>query len=224
MATILLIEDDADIRDLLRLHCEQAGHQVEGAEDGSTALRLLGSKRYDLALIDWMLPEVSGLEVLHTIRAKHPQMGAVMLTARTASEDVITALEAGADDYMSKPFDAPVLLARISAVLRRRSPKKGEENALTLGRLRINWASYDVFCGDSRVHLTKSEFRLLQSLVEQRGRVLTRVQLIDLVQGAGISVVDRAIDTHIFGLRKKLGACSEWIETIRGVGYRVRPE
>lgn len=225
MAAILIIEDDSDIRALLKMHCEAAGYSVEEASDGGSALSLLKQKSYDLCLIDWMLPQISGLEVLKALRKSVPECAAMMITARTASEDIVVALDAGADDYITKPFESSVLIARISAVLRRRMPPaKQEESVFSVGALKVNFTTYDVYCGETRVHLTKSEFKLLQSLIEERGRVLTRSQLIDLVQGAGISVVDRAIDTHIFGLRKKLGECSEWIETIRGVGYRVRPE
>jgi two-component system phosphate regulon response regulator PhoB len=229
MAAILIIEDDADIRALLKMHCEAAGYSVDEIGDGGSALKLLKQKTFDLCLIDWMLPQISGLEVLQSIRKSAPKAGAqtavMMITARTAAEDIVAALDAGADDYITKPFESSVLIARISAVLRRRMPPvKADSQTFSLGELKVNFSTFDVYCGESRVHLTKSEFKLLQSLIEERGRVLTRTQLIDLVQGAGISVVDRAIDTHIFGLRKKLGDCSEWIETIRGVGYRVRPD
>jgi two-component system phosphate regulon response regulator PhoB len=137
---------------------------------------------------------------------------------------MVLGLEMGADDFVTKPFEIPVLLARVRAILRRlqSSPAQPQESGtLQVDQLKIDLEAHRVFCGDEEIVLTVSEFKLLSALVRNQGRVLSREKLIELVQGQGVAVVDRAIDTHVFGLRKKLGPCSATIETIRGVGYRV---
>jgi DNA-binding response OmpR family regulator len=229
---ILLVEDEADIRELIRMRLEREGYAVTEAGDGEVALRLLkGGEPFDLHLFDWMLPRMSGLELTRTLRAAPLASRApvLMVTARNEAADVVAGLEAGADDYVTKPFEIPVLLARVRALLRRaslatagRAGGPTEGGVLELGALRLDLGTYEVRCGAESVSLTPSEFKLLAALLQNQGRVLTRQQLIDLVQGVGVSVVDRAVDTHVFGLRKKLGACGDLIETVRGVGYRVR--
>lgn len=224
MARILVVDDEAQLRRSLRINLAARDYEVLEADDGRSALRLAADRKPDLVLLDLGLPDLDGIDVITALRGWY-KAPIVVLTVRDDEAAKVAALDAGADDYITKPFESSVLIARISAVLRRRMPPvKADSQTFSLGELKVNFSTFDVYCGESRVHLTKSEFKLLQSLIEERGRVLTRTQLIDLVQGAGISVVDRAIDTHIFGLRKKLGDCSEWIETIRGVGYRVRPD
>ena len=134
-------------------------------------------------------------------------------------------LESGADDYISKPFDLPVFLARVRALLRRRKSflqSTDEKASLQIGDLTIDEARFQVACGEEKIALTRSEFRLLLSLAKNSGKVLTREQLIGTVQGFDVAVTDRTIDTHVFGIRKKLGPCGHYIETIRGVGYRMR--
>jgi two-component system phosphate regulon response regulator PhoB len=229
---ILLVEDEGDIRELIRLRLEREGYAVTEAGDGEIALQLLtgGGEAFDLHLFDWMLPRMSGLELTRTLRAAPLASRApiLMVTARNEAADIVAGLEAGADDYVTKPFEIPVLLARVRALLRRAAAPAVSAGAaseglrLEAGALRLDLGAHEVRCGDELVALTPSEFKLLAALLQNQGRVLTRQQLIDLVQGVGVSVVDRAVDTHVFGLRKKLGACGELIETVRGVGYRVR--
>jgi two-component system phosphate regulon response regulator PhoB len=221
---ILVIEDESDIRDLLLLHLGREGYVTEEAPDGNTGFLAIESGEFDLYVIDWMLPQMSGIELIRRLRQERRSTAPVlMVTARIEPADIVAGLEAGADDYVTKPFELPVLLARVRALLRRaRSALEPTGSALATGAIRIDLASHEVYCAGERVDLTPSEFKLMVALARNQGRVLTRQKLIDLVQGEGVTVVDRAIDTHVFGLRKKLGECGEVIETVRGVGYRVR--
>lgn len=236
---ILVVEDETDVRDLMTLHLKREGFEAVIASDGEEAIRLLRENAYDLVVLDWMLPGVSGLEICKQINRKYPVL---MVTARADTTDIVLGLEMGADDYVTKPFEIPVFMARVRALLRRGplptfsgaesllKPSKPSSNLndpsekfelIELGALRVKVEAHQVFCGNEEIPLTPSEFKLLTALVRNRGRVLTRDRLIELVQGQGVAVVDRAIDTHVFGLRKKLGPCADLIETIRGVGYRV---
>jgi two-component system, OmpR family, phosphate regulon response regulator PhoB len=220
-ARILIVEDEQDIRDLLALHLGREGYQVDEARDGEEGLRKAQAGAYDLLILDWMLPGASGLDLTRAFRkaGNHPPI--LMVTARIEPADIVLGLEAGADDYVTKPFEIPVLTARVRALLRRAS-SAAPGNRLQLGGLTVNPDSYEATLDGVPLSLTRYEFRLIAALIENRGRVLTRERLIDLVQGSEVSVVDRAIDTHVFGLRKKLGAQGNLIETVRGVGYRVR--
>jgi two-component system phosphate regulon response regulator PhoB len=221
---ILVVEDERDVRELMILHLKREGFSIFSAEDGEEAKTLLGGNEYDLVILDWMLPGVSGLEICKTLRGQGRTLPILMVTARADTADIVLGLEMGADDYITKPFDIPVFMARVRALLRRTQAPTSEDSKLHVGELTVDVAAHEVKCKTERVDLTPSEFKLLAALVSNRGRVLSRERLIDLVQGQGVVVVDRAIDTHVFGLRKKLGDCSEIIETIRGVGYRIRGE
>jgi two-component system phosphate regulon response regulator PhoB len=223
---VLIVEDEQDIQELMALHLRREGYDVLLASDGEEALRLLRAGGVDLLVLDWMLPGFNGLEIARELRGpSHPELPILMVTARTEAADIVLGLEAGADDYITKPFEIPVFLARVRALLRRArfSGKAVQEDAevLDLGPIRIDSRAFQVFLDGEEISLTPSEFKLIQALAQNRGRVLTRDRLIECVQGTGVSVVDRAIDTHVFGLRKKLGPHADWIETVRGVGYRV---
>ncbi len=232
---ILVVEDELDIQDLIVLHLKRDGFQVEAVADGEQGLhRLRQDPAFDLLVLDWMLPGMSGLDITKALReaAATRETPILMVTARMEATDIVRGLEAGADDYVTKPFEIPVLMARVRALLRRSTqgtvsgqpasaPQAGTA-PIRMGRLVLDPQAYDVKCGGELISLTPSEFKLLLALGQSRGRVLTRDQLIDAVQGSGVTVVDRAIDTHVFGLRKKLGECADVIETVRGVGYRVR--
>lgn len=219
-AKVLVVEDEADIRDLVALHLIREGHKVETCADGKEALRLLQTRSFDLVVLDWMLPEKSGLEIVRELRKTigHEQLAVLMVTAKGANSDLVMGLENGADDYLVKPFELSVLMARARALLRRLDHKDAN---LTLGPLEIDEAAHEARLRGKPISLTPYEFKLLVTLAQNQGRVLTRDQLIGEVQGGNVSVVERAIDTHVFGLRKKLGEAAELIETVRGVGYRI---
>ncbi len=220
--TVLVVEDEKDIRELIAIHLSREGLTVVPAGDGEEALAKLRAASHDLLLVDWMLPGMSGLEIAKAARAdsRHRTTPILMVTARTEAADIVAGLEAGADDYVTKPFEVPVLMARVRALLRR-AGMKPDGDVVKVGNLEINLESYEARCEGKPLTLTVSEFKLLAALIENRGKVFTRDQLIARVQGEGVTVVDRAIDTHVFGLRKKLGPCAEVVETVRGVGYRV---
>jgi DNA-binding response OmpR family regulator len=227
---VLIVEDEKDILDLMALHLRREGHEVTSVDNGEEAIKMLSSSpssdmAYELLVLDWMLPGVSGLELCKKIRGekKVPGVPILMVTARAHTSDIVLGLEMGADDYLTKPFELPVFLARVRALLRRGSPVvEAEDKELKAGDLSLDLEAYRVTCGKKDLQLTPSEFKLLVALLKSQGRVLTRERLIDMVQGEGVTVVDRAIDTHVFGLRKKLGKCADVVETIRGVGYRVK--
>lgn len=236
---ILVVEDETEIRDLIVLHLKRDGHAVDAVGSVEEAQALLVSQTYSLVVLDWMLPGASGVDLAKQIRAKSDRddLAILMVTAKAESGDIVMGLEAGADDYLTKPFEPQVLLARVKALLRRhRRPVMqtgGQVQAAAggigavienfqIGDLSIDSGTYEVKCAGEAISLTPSEFKLLQTLAQNRGRVLTRESLIQHVQGEGVSVVGRTVDTHVFGLRKKLGDCAEVIETVRGIGYRVK--
>ena len=220
-AKILVVEDETDIRDLIVLHLGREGHRVECCGNGMEALRRIEAEPFDLLVLDWMMPEKSGLEVLKELRKTtgHEKIAVLMVTAKGANSDLVMGLENGADDYLVKPFELSVLTARARALLRRLD--RTESTLLSMGPLQIDEAAHEARIDGKAISLTPYEFKLLVTLAQNQGRVLTRDQLILEVQGGGVSVVERAIDTHVFGLRKKLGEAAELIETVRGVGYRI---
>lgn len=229
---ILIVEDEEEIRDLIALLLRREGHAVDAVGTAEEALPLVEQRSYGLLVLDWMLPGASGVDITRKLRksASAAELAILMVTARAEATDIVAGLEAGADDYLSKPFDPQVLIARTRALLRRgrRPALRGEsvepdEPIIRLSGLELNTGTFEVKCDGDPIALTVSEFKLLVALANNRGRVLTRDSLIGQVQGEGVSVVGRTVDTHVFGLRKKLGRCSEVIETVRGVGYRVKP-
>ena len=223
---VLIVEDEKDIADLMALHLKRESMEVEIVENGEQAFQILEKKDFDLLVLDWMLPGISGLDICKKIRhgtTAYKTVPVLLVTARAQTSDIVLGLEMGADDYITKPFDLPVFLARVRALLRRaeRRESNHDESRIQIGALVLDGERHEVSCQDNVIDLTPSEFKLLHAMMKNRGRVLTRERLIELVQGEGVTVIDRAIDTHIFGLRKKLGDCANFVETIRGVGYRV---
>lgn len=229
---ILIVEDEADIQQLVSYNLIRAGFHVTCADSGEEALEWLRSEKIDCMLLDLMLPGLSGLEVCTEIkkgRAKeHCDIPIIMLTAKGEEEDVITGLECGADDYITKPFSPKVLIARIKTVLRRSVAKKEERNddgrpsTIITGNLVINKGKHEVLLDDQEVQLTATEFGILSLLAGKSGWVFTRQQIIDAVRGYDFLITPRAIDVQIFGLRKKLGESGRKIETVRGIGYRFK--
>lgn len=225
---VLVIEDEKEIRELMALHLLRQGYKVIECSSAEEGLRAAQNKSFDLIVLDWMLPSMSGIDFLGQVRGQNPTTSVLMVTARTEPEDIVLGLEKGADDYLTKPFEPSVFLARVKALLRRvelfNEKKKNDESVLQLMGLKVDLNTYDVTVNSEPVHFTPSEFKLLVVLLQSRGKVLTRDELIEEIQGEGVNVIGRTIDTHVFGMRKKLGAWSENIETIRGVGYRVKVE
>ncbi len=226
---VLVVEDELDIRQLVVLHLKREGYDVDEVGDGEQARDLLTTRQYEMVILDWMLPSLSGLDLTRWMR-KHSQLAqrtpVLFVTAKTEPEHVATGLDAGADDYIAKPFDTLVLMARVNALLRRqdwlRSQPGQQSPRLVLGELILNTQTFEVTMSGERLELTRSEFRLLESLLQNQGKVLSRESIIEQIQGEGVNVVGRTVDTHVFGLRKKMGKYADLIETIRGVGYRVR--
>lgn len=226
MAQVLVIEDESEIRDLICLHLLRQGYKVKDVPTADEGLKELQKEKFDLIVLDWMLPGTSGIDFVRLVKTNRGKYETpiLMLTAKAEPEDVVLALESGADDYVVKPFDPSVLLARVRALLRRSevSAKKTSPDEIQIGDLYMNQATYKVSCQEGDLQLTPSEFKLLFFLCQNAGRVITRDKLIEQVQGSGVAVTGRTIDTHVFGLRKKLGTCMDLVETIRGVGYRVK--
>jgi two-component system, OmpR family, phosphate regulon response regulator PhoB len=230
---ILVVEDEADIRDLLKFNLQGRGFDVATAATGEDGLLMLKDTAFDLLILDWMLPGVSGVQVAKVARGMDngKTVGILMLTAKSEPENIVEGLDAGADDYMVKPFDNAILWARVGALMRRRqrvsvgasatNPAAVASEDYNLGNIFLSLKTYEVKVDGSPVDLTPSEFKLLSTMVQNKGRVLTRERLISEVQGEGVSVIGRTVDTHVFGLRKKLGTAGDLIETIRGVGYRI---
>ena len=222
---ILVVEDEEDILELVRYNLAKEGYKVSGVTSGEQALQALESKQPDLLLLDLMLPGVDGLEVCKRIKSD-PQTGhipIVMLTAKGEEADVVTGLELGADDYITKPFSVRVLIARVRAVLRRHAREPaGQEPVLHKHDLVIHPGRREVLLKGRHVELTFTEFQILHFLACRPGWVFTRNQIVDEVRGEDYAVTTRSVDVHIVGLRKKLGAAGTYIETVRGIGYRLR--
>ncbi len=221
---ILVIEDEKDILTNIKLRLESRGLIVFAAESGEEGLEIARKKIPDAILLDLMLPGISGLEVLRQIRADRTlaHIPVMIVSALGEETDVVVGLEMGADDYMSKPFNAAVLLARTHALLRR-NRQEDDKGILQMGPIKIDLEALYVLVDNQPVNLTGSEYRLLLALALSKGRVLTRNQLIDSVLDGDMFVTERTIDVHMAGLRGKLGEARKMIETVRGVGYRLNP-
>ncbi len=223
---VLVVEDEQEIRELMALHLLRQGYRVTECPSAEEALTELNrNTSYSLLVLDWMLPGMSGIDIIESIKSRLPNSSVLMVTAKAEPQDIVLGLENGADDYLTKPFNPSVFLARVKALLRRSQLQQktvGDSSEYQYAGLRINFKSYDISYNEEPLHLTPSEFKLLGALVLNEGCVLTREQLIENIQGEGINVVGRTIDTHVFGLRKKLGEWGDRIETIRGIGYRVK--
>jgi two-component system phosphate regulon response regulator PhoB len=223
---ILVIDDEKDLIELVRYNLEKEGFVVRSAQDGESGLEAARKESPDIILVDLMLPGIDGLDVCRSLRSdsRTARIPLIMLTAKSAEADRILGLELGADDYVTKPFSPRELIARIKAVLRRTSSPKTAADVIRRGSLTIDMARRTVTCAGEPIVLTATEFRLLQYFASHSGHVFSRAQLIDGAMGRDVTVEDRTIDVHITGLRKKLGDCGDWIETVRGFGYRFRDD
>lgn len=225
---ILAVEDEEDIRALLEFNLSRHGFDVASAESGEDALELIKKNRPDLVLLDLMLPGMDGFEICRQIKEQEStkNIPVIMLTARGEEADVVTGLELGADDYMTKPFSPRVLMARIKAVLRRtpRNKKSAAHDVIQINDLTIHPGRHEVAVQDKKIDLTYSEFKVLHFLAQRPGWVFTRYQIVDAVHGEDYPVTERSVDVQVVGLRKKLGHAGKQIETVRGIGYRFKDE
>lgn len=225
---ILVVEDEQEIGHAIREQLQSQGYEVTYLDHGIKAITLIQEENqsFHLFILDRMLPGANGVEICQFVRKYNPTRNVPILfiSALSSNEQIIEGLDAGADDYMTKPFDLNIFNARVRSLLRRQ-----QENISTTNHSLIKWGEIsmdldrcELHINEQKVDLTISEFKLLAILIKGKGKVLTRKQLIDAIQDGPVHVTDRIIDTHIFGLRKKIGNASNLIETIRGVGYRVK--
>ena len=221
---ILIVDDEADIRELVRLNLAREGYEILDCESGEQALSLSRSKDPDLIVLDLMLPGIDGMQVCQRLKAdpKTARIPVVMLTAKGEEADVVAGLEVGADDYVAKPFSGKVLAARVRRLLRKATAPGDEQAIIKVHDLTIDPSRHEVWAKDTRVDLTRTEFSILRALAQRPGLVLSRYQIVDCVHGDDYPVTDRAVDVQIVSLRRKLGPCGQYIETVRGVGYRFR--
>ncbi|MDY6903245.1 MAG: response regulator [Thermodesulfobacteriota bacterium] len=226
--TILVVDDETDILELVQVTLEKEGYQVVCAVSGEKALEAAGAKQPDIIVLDLMLPGIDGLEVARRLKNKPgtTDIPIIMLTAKGEESDVITGLELGADDYVTKPFSPKILNARIRSVLRRKYASAVEDisgsEAISRHGITIAPSKHTVEANSNRINLTPSEFDILVLLLKHPGMVFTRWQIVDTIRGENYAVTDRSVDVQIAGLRKKLGPKGTCIETVRGVGYRFK--
>ena len=222
---IFIVEDESDIADLLSYNLTREGFKVSVAARGDRALSEIPRLKPNLILLDLMLPGMGGIEICRLLKAKPETAGIpiIMVTARGEETDIIVGLSMGAEDYIVKPFSIKIVLARIQAVLRRRNAvPTGTNETLHVHDITINPGRHEVLCGKRALELTASEFRLIHFLARRPGWVFTREQIVDGVKGVDYIVTDRAVDVQMVSLRRKLGKHGDCIETVRGVGYRLK--
>ena len=224
--TILIVDDEQDIIELIKYNLKNEGYAILTAQTGEQAVKIAEQSQPDLMVLDLMLPGIDGLEVTKYLKNNEQtrDMPIVMLTAKGEESDIVTGLELGASDYISKPFSPKVLVARIRAILRRRKKNFADtpDRIKQIGEMIIDRARHMVTIEGNAVDLTLSEFELLSFLADKKGWVFTRGQIVDAIRGENYAVTERSIDVVIVGLRKKLKNYASVIETVRGVGYRFR--
>ncbi|QEN09713.1 response regulator transcription factor [Oceanispirochaeta crateris] len=228
MAKLLIIEDEADIRELISFNLEMNGYEIEKARDGEEGLDKAKKGDFDLIILDLMLPGMDGIKVCSQLRkdADKKDVPIIMLTAKSEDEDIIKGLESGADDYITKPFSPRILVARVNAALRRskNGSSEGESTRISIHDLVIDSARHEILLKGSPIVLSATEFGILRFLAKNPGWVFSRNQIIDSVKGEDYPVTARSVDVQILGIRKKLGECGHIIETVRGIGYRMKGE
>lgn len=223
---ILLIEDEKDIATLIKLQSDISGYKLHVEHDGINGLRAVEQQKPDLVIIDLMLPGMNGLDIIRKMK-HNPELKnvpVIILSAKNEELDVVLGLELGADDYVSKPFSPKILFSRIKAILRRGKEAPKIQKTINFGEFTLEVDRYLLRKKDKYIPITLSEFGILRRFLVNRGKVLTRNQLLDDVQNEDAFIMDRNIDVHIASLRKKLGPGFHWIETVRGVGYRFKEE
>ncbi|MCF8721564.1 response regulator [Nitrospina gracilis] len=226
---ILVVEDEEDIQELIRYNLAREAFQVTCVDTGEKALKQVEKEAPDLVVLDLMLPGIDGLNVCRSMKADADlrAIPIIMVTAKGEESDVVTGLEMGADDYVTKPFSPKIFISRVRAVLRRRgeTPKPADPNGvLKVKDLTIHPGRHEAKVKGKKLDLTFTEFRILEILASRPGWVFTRGQLVDAIRGEDHAVTDRSVDFQIVGLRKKLGDCADYIETVRGVGYRFQDD
>jgi len=221
---ILIVDDEEDVLELVRYNLDKNGYRTETATTGEEALAKAMAKLPDLVILDLMLPGIDGLGVCKKLKndTKTQNIPIIMLTAKGEDIDIVTGLELGADDYVTKPFSPKVLVARVRKILHRAIARDLEKASVKIYELTIDPARREVLIKNKPVELTFTEFNILYVLAKMPGLVFTRYQIVDALHGDDYLVTDRAVDVQIVGLRKKLGPCSKYIETVRGVGYRFK--
>ena len=223
--TILVVEDEEDILELVTYNLTREGYKVVPKKTGEAGLDAARKLKPDLVVLDLMLPGLDGLEVCRLMKRdpSTERVPIVMFTARGEEADVVAGLELGADDYITKPFSPRVMVARLKAVLRRKAQSDSQDrDILRIRNIVIDPLRHEVLVDGDPVHLTLSEFRVLQCLARRPGMVFSRYQIVDAVHGEGYAVTDRSVDVQIVGLRKKLGSAAKHVETVRGIGYRFK--
>jgi two-component system phosphate regulon response regulator PhoB len=221
---ILIVDDEEDVLELVRFNLEKDGYKTETASSGEEAITAAKSKMPDLIVLDLMLPGIDGLEVCKKLKSdsKTENIPIIMLTAKGEESDIITGLELGADDYITKPFSPKVLTARVRRILQRHITRNLETAPVKIHDISIDPARHEVLVKNKSVELTFSEFSILYTLAKRPGVVFTRYQIVDAIRGQDYLVTDRAIDVQIVSLRKKLAAAGKYIETVRGIGYKFK--
>lgn len=223
---IAIVDDEKKIRDMIKSYLHNEGYEIIEAKDGMEALQLIENYSIELMLLDVMMPQMDGLQVLRDIRMNRKKLPIIMLTAKSEEIDMLLGLEMGADDYMTKPFSMRELAARIKAVLRRStSDEESEEQdkVLTRGDIEINVSTYEVRVNQELLSLTPTEYKILVTLAQKPGRVYSRLQLMNIAMGEAFVNYERSIDTHVSNLRKKLerdASNPKYIHTVYGIGYR----
>lgn len=224
--TILVIDDDKKTVDLIRLYLEKDHYHVEEAYDGREGLALVRQRSPALLILDWMLPTIDGLDICRILRTES-SVPIIMLTAKAAEEEKLRGLDLGADDYLTKPFSPRELVARVHVILRRVSQKEEDKflSPLRMGDLLVDFIAHEAWLQGKRIRLTPKEFKLLETLAREPGRAFSRLELLNLVFGAGYEGFERTIDVHMMHLRKKIELRPEqpdYLETVYGIGYKLR--
>jgi two-component system phosphate regulon response regulator PhoB len=222
IAKILIVEDEPDIRDTLSYNFEKEGFEVLSSPNGKSALKLLESNEPNIVILDLMLPDMSGLDICRQIKndKKLSDTSIIMLTAKSEEVDRIVGFELGADDYVTKPFSIRELILRVKVLIKKHTTTEHEDTSISLGSIYMNLDAHVVKINKKDIILTALEFKLLKHLLQRKGRVQTRDQLLGDVWGYSSEVTTRTVDTHIKRLREKLGVVADYIQTIRGVGYK----